>query len=347
MKKMNYFFCALLAMLAVACTTESDPATISESEEPEVEVVNERDYLPNSLLRSASSASDTTKVLKFKDVGAFFSMYDRLSEQSRDEKIKTFAQLQFEGVYTQYAEADKELDSIFDIEIHHQFLTAYKVFKEKYQNTVLFNDSDAYDLTVLPRITNEYLALLGNKNGAVVIGGLYVTPDNSTSIISRNGNTDSSVHDLSSSTSMNNTTTSKYTTPANPYFYGLPEATAAVVTKGKFRSDVSFGYDANSYLMMIRCASQKKKWFYKKRYNTDYTMDIVVNGQKFHWYVENKGIGEIKQIFAPLVDLRYYYNRGKNRYINLAFQNFTSGCCSGKYDNKTYKVDLSKVPFRY
>lgn len=221
------------------------------------------------------------------------------------------------------------------------------MFKEKYQNTVLFNDSDAYDLTVLPRVTNEYLALLGNKKGAVVIGGLYVTPEYSTSIIRRDENTGYSSQNDFSSNGVNASATSKYNAPVNPKFYGLPGTTAAVVTKGKFRSDVSFGYDANSYLMMIRCASQKKKWFYKKRYNTDYTMDIVVNGQKFHWYVKNQGKGVVTQFFAPLVDLRYYYKRGQKQYINLAFQNFTSGCCSGKYDNKSFKADLSKVPFRY
>lgn len=83
----------MLTLIMGACTTdEANYASVSEAE-PEVEVVNERDYLPNSLLRSAGSASDTTKVLKFKDVDAFFSMYDRVSDQSRDDKLKTFAQL--------------------------------------------------------------------------------------------------------------------------------------------------------------------------------------------------------------------------------------------------------------
>lgn len=98
---------------------------------------------------------------------------------------------------------------------------------------------------------------------------------------------------------------------------------------------------------MIRCASQKKAWFWKKRYNTDYTMDIYINGQKIHWYVKNVGRGVVIQFLAPFFDLRQYYGNGKNPWLNLSFKNFTSGCAGGQYADRDFKVDMSTIPFKY
>ncbi len=260
---------------------------------------------------------------------------------SEDEKISAFKKLGFDGAYMLYAAADQELDSIFYLTNRSEFLACYEEFRKKHKTDVLYNDSDKYDLSVYPLFVDSKTALLGNKEGYVIIDDKVVSPSDQ---VSPNY---SEISNPWAFVKPNKQSGGTSTGPVQPDFYGIPGNLCVVVKNKKYRSDASFGYDRNSYLMMIRCASQKKKFLWKKRYNTDYTMDIYINGQKIHWYVKNVGRGVVIQYLAPFFDLRQYYGKGKNLWLNLSFKNFTSGCVDGQYADRDFKVDMSTIPFRY
>lgn len=331
----------LLVLLTTSCTNGDENPITSENDIPDVEVVDLANYRPLCSTRAIGDTLPGGPVLKFKDQQTFYATYDRFQTMSDEEKMAAFKELGFDGAYVLYATADRELDSIFDLKDRSVFLSSYDDFKKKHKSDVLYNDSDKYDLSVYPLFVDPKTALLGNKEGYVIIDDKVVSPSDqvSTHYTGMSNPWAFVKPDQQSS----GTTTS----PVQPDFYGIPGNLSVVVKNGKYRSDASFGYDRNSYLMMIRCASQKKAWFWKKRYNTDYTMDIYINGQKIHWYVKNVGRGVVIQFLAPFFDLRQYYGNGKNPWLNLSFKNFTSGCAGGQHADRDFKVDMSTIPFKY
>ncbi len=66
-----------------------------------------------------------------------------------------------------------KLDKIFDIEDENEFLTAYADFKKEYDGVFVYNSENQYDLSPYYSFDDEKAELLGNINGAVIIGNNY------------------------------------------------------------------------------------------------------------------------------------------------------------------------------
>ena len=99
---------------------------------------------------------------------------------SLKKKEAFFNDLGFKGAYSSLKEADDELDKIFDIEDDNAFLEAYKEFKDKYEDTYLFNTENTYDLSPYLPFTDAELELLGSNQGYLIIGNEVIAPNNNT-----------------------------------------------------------------------------------------------------------------------------------------------------------------------
>lgn len=60
-----------------------------------------------------------------------------------------------------------------DIEDENEFLTAYADFKKEYDGVFVYNSENQYDLSPYYSFDDEKAELLGNINGAVIIGNNY------------------------------------------------------------------------------------------------------------------------------------------------------------------------------
>ena len=149
-----------LLLLCISCSNDETLENTKNSKD--LEVVNLNDFVDNgNTTRSGNVANQA--VLKFKDYNVYQETLNKLQGMSLEKKEAFFNDLGFKGAYSSLKEADDELDKIFDIEDDNAFLEAYKEFKDKYEDTYLFNTENTYDLSPYLPFTDAELELLGSN----------------------------------------------------------------------------------------------------------------------------------------------------------------------------------------
>lgn len=122
--------------------------------------------------QSHTRVNDNTDmpVLHFKDQQTYNAVINELKGMDKDGILDYFARLGFDGAYSVWHKADKELDAIFDLEDSIEVCSAIENFKEKYADIFSFDPSDEYDVTPYLNFTDRDMALIGNIAGYVVVG---------------------------------------------------------------------------------------------------------------------------------------------------------------------------------
>lgn len=322
--KMNLFklFNMLLLLFIGAtlssCSQDKDETNVnSEAKMPsnQIQVTKLGAYLEGT--RAIQNGNE--EVLKFTNEASLVSYVKDFEGMDEEERATFFKSISFDGLYETYNNADRQLDSIFDIDNDTEFLKAYTTFRNKYGSMFAYNDSDSCDLTLYLHNDEEPIKFFGSKSGYIIVGNKLR----------------SSFPEL---------TTTRAAAPIEPKFIGFD--CNSTISEGRYRSDITLGFEKYSRVLNIRVASQKKKkvfgkTLYKKRYNTDYHADIMINGMKychtdvFHASNSHATIGPNGGI-----PIRIF---GKNQ-VKFQIMNFTSGCCSHQKGNsKECTVDFSKI----
>lgn len=317
-KLFNLLFLLLIGVTLSSCSQdeiENEVRSEGKISNHYIQVANLGDYLSST--RATQIGNE--KVLKFSNEASLMNCVRDFEGMDEKEKTSFFKSINFDGLYVTYNEADNQLDSIFDIANDSEFLKAYTAFKNKYGSMFTFNDSDSCDLTLYLRNDEKPIKYFGSKSGYIVVG-----------------------NELRSSFSELGAT--RTAGPIEPQFIGFKCSSA--IHEGKYRSDITLGFEKYSRVLNVRVASQKKKkvfgiTLYKKRYKTDYHADVMINGQKachidvFHTSNGHATLGPNGGI--PVSSF------GKNK-VKFQITDFTSGCCSHqKGSSNVCTVDFSNI----
>ena len=305
-----------LLLLCISCSNDETLENTKNSKD--LEVVNLNDFADNGNTTRSGNVENQA-VLKFKDYNVYQETLNKLQGMSLEKKEAFFNDLGFRGAYSSLKEADDELDKIFDVEDDNAFLEAYKEFKDKYEDTYLFNTENTYDLSPYLPFTDAELELLGSNQGYLIIGNEVIAPNNN-------------VPNYKYTATNVNTRAGGF--PYDPQWQALAgDVLGVTIKKGKYRSDITLGIDESGNIFMIRVASQKKKKLWSRRHPTNYEADLWVEGGHAHISVENNGDSSAKK--RPVaINARQY--SGKN--VKCAFRNFTTGCCEGQVGNVDFTV---------
>lgn len=307
-----------LLLLCISCSNDETLENTKNSKD--LEVVNLNDFVDNGNTTRSGNVENQA-VLKFKDYNVYQETLNKLQGMSLEKKEAFFNDLGFKGAYSSLKEADDELDKIFDIEDDNAFLEAYKEFKDKYEDTYLFNTENTYDLSPYLPFTDAELELLGSNQGYLIIGNEVIAPNNNVPNYKQNA------------TSVNTRAGVPSTSPKWRALVG--DVLGVTIKKGKYRSDISLGIDEYGNIFMVRAASQKKKKLWSRRHPTNYEADLYVEGGHVHISLPNNGNSGAKEVPVP-INARQYSKRN----IKCAFRNFTTGCCEGQVGNVEFNVDI-------
>mgnify|MGYP000000348406 FL=1 len=307
-----------LLLLCISCSNDETLENTKNSKD--LEVVNLNDFVDNGNTTRSGNVENQA-VLRFKDYNVYQETLNKLQGMSLEKKEAFFNGLGFKGAYSSLKEADDELDKIFDIEDDNAFLEAYKEFKDKYEDTYLFNTENTYDLSPYLPFTDAELELLGSNQGYLIIGNEVIAPNNNVPNYKQNP------------TSVNTRAGIPSTNPTWKALVG--DVLGVTIKKGKYRSDITLGIDEYGNIFMVRAASQKKKKLWSRRHPTNYEADLWVEGGHVHISLANNGSSSPKK--EPVaINARQY--SGKN--VKCAFRNFTTGCCEGQVGNVEFNVNI-------
>lgn len=151
---------------------ETSSSNIEKRQVPDIEVVDMGIYV------SGTRTGESMPVLKFKNEQVYEQTLTKVSDMTYEQRLVFFKSLNFEGAFTTLYKADMKLDKIFDIEDENEFLTAYADFKKEYDGVFVYNSENQYDLSPYYSFDDEKAELLGNINGAVIIGNNVRYADN-------------------------------------------------------------------------------------------------------------------------------------------------------------------------
>ena len=309
----------LFTLLMFASCSENKEQ-LFEPVQKNVEVVDLSTYSP-TLTRS--SKPNSTKVLKFKDENAYSQIVSKLDAMTKEQVLDYFQKLGFDGAYTKLRAADKELDALFDIEDDALFEKEIQAYKQKYKGEFSFNAEDKYDLTPYMPFTDKGLELVGNLDGVVIIGDKITSPSNHEPNYKR-GITTLAVNGFP-------------TDPIDAVFRAYPNA-ALMIREGKYQSTATLGFDGNGGgVLMLQLASQKKKKFWKRRHECDYTLDIYLGytyGIK-KYYQPNIEQGLITSFLPGTPNSRQFSDNAPCK-----FEHFKSGGCPNQDGEHEFRVNF-------
>lgn len=305
-----------LLLLCISCSNDETLENTKNSKD--LEVVNLNDFVNNSNTTRSGNVENQA-VLRFKDYNVYQETLNKLQGMSLEKKEAFFNDLGFKGAYSSLKEADDELDKIFDIEDDNAFLEAYKEFKDKYEDTYLFNTENTYDLSPYLPFTDAELELLGSNQGYLIIGNEVIAPNNN-------------VPNYKYTATNVNTRAGGF--PYDPQWQALAgDVLGVTIKKGKYRSDITLGIDESGNIFMVRTASQKKKKLWSRRHPTNYEADLWVEGGHVHISIGNDGNSSARE-WPVAINARQYSKRN----VKCAFRNFTTGCCEGEVGNVDFTV---------
>lgn len=263
MKKFRFQLVAVLTACCslgmVSCDNE-EFSSVECTEVPIVEVSTMGVW--QSQTRSGGNAN--MPVLRFKDQQAYDAVMTELKTMDEKAILDYFAKLGFDGAYSEWHKADKELDAIFDIEDSTEVCNAIENFKEKYAVMFSFDPNDEFDVTPYLNFTDNEMSLIGNIAGFVVIGETLVGAESNLPTFN--------IHTYTSDVQMIQTgQTRVYTGPVEPGFKGFNNA-SLTISKDKFSCTMTLGRIVNGNSFAVEFITKKKVLFWKKKVKASCSM---------------------------------------------------------------------------
>lgn len=255
MKKINCISMVLCVATMVGVSSCNNEEFIDSPclDVPEVEVSTMGQW--NSPTRSTYSESEMP-VLRFRDLETYLRIERQLFEMSDSERLAYYKKLDFDGAYSLWDKADRELEQIFDCENITVLSALIQSFKDKYDEMFSFNEEDEYDATPYLPFTSTEKYLMGNIRGYVVIGDELIEPEVllAESAVTRDDGG-----------------------PIEPGFVAFND-TEFTISKGKYRSTMTLGRAVNGNTFIVKFKSKKKVWFWYKSVKTRHTAQMVLSG---------------------------------------------------------------------
>lgn len=265
MKKFRFQLVAALAaccsLSMVSCDNE-EVSNVEFTETPVVEVSTMGMW--QSQTRANSDAD--MPVLRFKDQQAYDAVMTELKTMDEDAILDYFAKLGFDGAYSVWHKADKELDTIFDLEDSIETCSAIEIFKEKYADMFSFDPNDEYDVTPYLSFTDKDMALIGNIAGYVVVGETLLEATNDSPSFENHVFTDN---------------TQTYTrTAVEPGFKAFDSGSLSI-SQDKFTCTMTLGRIVNGNSFAVEFITKKKVLFWKKKVKARCTMTLGMSSSIF------------------------------------------------------------------
>lgn len=265
MKKFRFQLVAALAACCslgmVSCDNE-EFTNVEFSEFPAVEVSTMGMW--QSQTRAKGDAD--MPVLRFQDQQTYDAVMTELGTMNEDAILDYFAKLGFDGAYSAWHKADKELDAIFDMEDSVEICYAIENFKEKYSESFSFNPNDEFDVTPYLNFSDNQMALIGNIAGYVVIGETLVeassyTPNFESHVFTENIQTATRA-------------------AVQPGFKAFNTGSFSI-SQDKFTCTMTLGRIVNGNSFAVEFVTKKKVLFWKKKVEARCTMTLGMRSSIF------------------------------------------------------------------
>jgi hypothetical protein len=216
---------------------------------------NELAVINNDDLSSVNKVEVVNGILKFENQEAFDSIVVRLAVMGSVERNSFYESLKFKPISETLGEADKELEVLTELSTFEEFSPQYELFKQKYKNIFLFNNTDIEDLSPYAGFINPFEKLVVNTEGYYFVGD--------TKIIASKF---SSYSDMMLATIPITTRSeiSDYSYPANHAFSRLSDRKVGLYIRKGF-----LVYNKGTEVF-VNFTSQKKGIFGWVRYKTEY-----------------------------------------------------------------------------
>ena len=322
MKKFRFQLVAALAACCslgmVSCDNE-EFTNVEFSEFPAVEVSTMGMW--QSQTRAKGDAD--MPVLRFQDQQTYDAVMTELGTMNEDAILDYFAKLGFDGAYSAWHKADKELDAIFDMEDSVEICNAIENFKERYAESFSFDPNDEFDVTPYLNFTDDKMALIGNIAGYVVIGETLVGAESNSPTFD--------THAYTSDVQMIQTAQTRvYTGPVEPGFKGFYDA-SLTISKDKFTCTMTLGRIVNGNSFAVEFITKKKVLFWKKKVDATCSMMLetispvsTIKGQ-----VICPEPAKVTILNVPIEAVGMDYD--------AEVTNFTCSKCSGVVGSKSFK----------
>lgn len=152
-KYFNHFLTLLCLVCGLSSCSNDDTLSIVTNNgdtQPDVEVSTVGQWITHedNVTRNASAEADEP-ILHFKNEEVYNRVTQELMGKSDLECMDYFKQIGFKGAFSQYVEADNELEKIFDNDDPALLQRLISEYKDKYKDKFLFNTTDTFDITPL------------------------------------------------------------------------------------------------------------------------------------------------------------------------------------------------------
>lgn len=258
MKKKNVTYLLTLLCLVCGLSSCSNDDTLSTvinngDTQPDVEVSTVGQWIEHGGEASRSiSAEADEPVLHFKNEEVYNRVTQELMKRSDFDCMNYFKQIGFNGAFSQFIEADNELEKIFDNEDPILLQQLISEYKDKYKNKFSFNSTDTFDITPNLPFDDEKLTLVGNMHGMVVVGNKLIRSSSVSTLAYPNG-------------------------PIEPGFRASKGASITIKHK-KYKSTMTLGRIVNGNSMAVEFKTTKKALLWKKRVRASHTANLGYNG---------------------------------------------------------------------
>lgn len=264
MKKISTLASSMLlamGLLTTSCSNdESTDLIIGESADVEVSTMGK--WLPTT---RNNGIEENMPVLHFRNKTVYETTLKKLRDMTDQQRLEYYRNLGFEGAYSLWDKADKELEQIFDIEDSLMFEKSIAEYKEKYKGMFNFSQEDETDVTPLYKFKNTNLQLTGNINGFVVISDSLI---NSSPDLDDEDDGIDSVHYAPG----------VIPGPIQPTFQAYPKA--SLQTKnGRYTSTITMGHIFENRAYAVSVITKKKKLIRKKTVKTRHDVRLTISGQ--------------------------------------------------------------------
>ena len=159
-KHFNHFLTLLCLVCGLSsCSNDDNLGTLINNgdTQPDVEVSTVGQWITyeGNVTRNVSAEADEP-ILHFKNEEVYNRVTQELMGKSDLECMDYFKQIGFKGAFSQYVEADNELEKIFDNDDPALLQRLISEYKDKYKDRFLFNTTDTFDIT--PNFTPTFSA---------------------------------------------------------------------------------------------------------------------------------------------------------------------------------------------
>ncbi len=257
-----------LVFIVSACSNDLELENQSKRNEFDGIQVVELDGT-NLKSRSVEAVGERSLSLKFRDELIYRATIEKLKRMTPEERIAFFEKLGFEGTYSIWEKANKELDEIFDKELSlDSFTEEISAYKKRFEGVFIFNNEDVSDATPYLPFVDEDLALVGDIEGKVYVGERKIQP------ILGKISFDRDIDKIEEETDYK----------INPSVAPIPTAytfrsfkhKSVIVRNGKYRSKMIFGSMRTPFDIELatKFEAQKKWLFFWKKSSASHTWKL-------------------------------------------------------------------------